>query len=312
MSSSTSTTALISHSVDATDDFADQECRAEIPACRNSDEQLPGGDKSHSTVPQRWGRVIGALSGSAFAGYAASSLIHALFLFGLSVVVLPGMSGSGNISTLLVGEAEQSSAQAGGSVEFETRMDIEGVDRWQEQLQQHPEESLKPDESLTDIGQFLEGIRSPTQFKPFLNLSDGHGQGKQHGSGELHGSGEQYGESPTADTGGFAMPGSGKVVSKGSFVAWTIPEDPGPNENYLIVIQVKLPPKFKSIPLNDVTGVVLGTDGYRLGINAYTSRLLHKTRQIVLRIPGAESRIRDTIRIRSQILKEEQELVIEF
>ena len=85
-----------------------------------------------------------------------------------------------------------------------------------------------------------------------------------------------------------------------------------PNENYLIVIQVKLPPKYKSIPIDDVTGLVQGTDGYRLRINAYTSKFLHKTKQIVLRIPGAESKIRDTIQVRSQILKEEQELTIEF
>lgn len=248
---------------------------------------------------RRLGMFVTALITIPSAGYAISALVHGLIFVGLAIVFVPEVvtGGSGGIETLVsLGESDLAPGEGLDQLDSETSFEVEGGQK----LSTAVESDL--DRGGVGFEEPIETLESAAKINPFANWGEGEGQGQ----------GEQVGDGTPGGTGGYAMPGSGKVVTKGSFTAWTIPEDPQPKENYLIVIQVKLPPKYKSMPLNDVTGEVIGTDGYRLGINAYTSKYLHKTKQVVLRIPGAESTIRDTIRVRSQILKESQELTIEF
>ncbi len=129
-------------------------------------------------------------------------------------------------------------------------------------------------------------------------------------------SGEKVGEQF-----GFRVPTGGNVVSKGSFTAWTIPEDPEPRQDYLIIIQIKLPPKIKKYRKEDLSGFLTGDDGYTTPIGEYRGskfpqkyygKFDMKAKQFVIKIPGAAAKVKDEILIQSRMLKEKQKLVIVF
>lgn len=137
------------------------------------------------------------------------------------------------------------------------------------------------------------------------------------------------------------------AVQKGSFAAWTTPvyddyfprpfgapepqpgDSPQPMQNYWITIQVKVPGDRRKYSIRDLTGEVIGTDGYRQKIPQHTFQLTKDGKlrplqeggqvqvvdglvQFVVRVPGARRLVKDTIVIRSKLLKEEQALEIVF
>jgi hypothetical protein len=142
------------------------------------------------------------------------------------------------------------------------------------------------------------------------------------------------------DTGGdddgfaFKMPTGGRVSKKGSFAAWTVPKDPKPGQDYQIVIRIKLPKSSRKYRVDDLSGMVIGTDGYRLAIPFDRDkpgktkaekngkllpvepgdylRIVNSHVQLVVDVPGAASLVKDTIEVRSKKLKEDQKLEIEF
>jgi hypothetical protein len=105
------------------------------------------------------------------------------------------------------------------------------------------------------------------------------------------------------------------AVTKGSFSVWTVPEIPEPGMPYQIVIQVRLPDNIEVYRPADLRGMVIGSDGYRQSIYI-TKRepvpVIDNTVQFKLRVPGAENRVRDIIRVESRILREKQVLEIVF
>jgi len=120
---------------------------------------------------------------------------------------------------------------------------------------------------------------------------------------------------------GFQMPGGGRAVTKGSFTAWTVPEDPAPREDYLIVIQIRVPEKLRKYRKEDLSGFLEGDDGYETPLGNFTGkgfpkqfygRFDDKAHQFVIRIPGGAAKVHDTIQIRSKILREDQTLKITF
>lgn len=129
--------------------------------------------------------------------------------------------------------------------------------------------------------------------------------------GEGEGEGNKVGDG--LSLGGFQMPEGGKgVVKKGSFAAWTVPDDPAPGEDYKIIIQVRYKGRNQKMPTGDISGSVIGTDKYRLMISPHTSEVIPEANQVVVHIPGAAARVRDTIRVYSAILRENQRLEIVF
>lgn len=128
--------------------------------------------------------------------------------------------------------------------------------------------------------------------------------------GEGDGAGNQIGNG--LGVGGYKMPAAGKYVQKGSFTAWTEPADPEPGEDYKIIIQVKYKKPNQKVSVNDISGSVIGTDKFRLMISQYTSEIIPDANQVVVNIPGAAARVRDSIRVYSASLKENQRLEIEF
>ena len=120
---------------------------------------------------------------------------------------------------------------------------------------------------------------------------------------------------------GFQMPGGGRAVTKGSFTAWTVPEDPAPREDYLVVIQVRVPEKIRKYKKEDLSGFLEGDDGYETPLGNFTGKGFPRqfygkfddeARQFVIRIPGGAAKVHDRIQIRSKILREEQSLEITF
>ncbi|HUG90644.1 MAG TPA: hypothetical protein VML55_07420, partial [Planctomycetaceae bacterium] len=128
---------------------------------------------------------------------------------------------------------------------------------------------------------------------------------------------------------GLALPRGVNAVTKGSFTAWTVPEDPQPAQVYIIVIEIEVPERVKNYRLLDLSGIVIGTDLYTQQIpfdprNPSSTRTVrdgkpvtlrdlratlpvHEGRvQLVIEVPGAAELVRDTIKVRSKLLKEEQ------
>lgn len=119
--------------------------------------------------------------------------------------------------------------------------------------------------------------------------------------------------------GNITPPDEARVVTKGSFSAWTVPADPTPGEPYYIHILVKLPEKIERYRTSDLSGLVIGTDKYTQKLPGKTILRMHKYLPIkdhkallVVAVPGAEELVRDVIKVRSKTLNEEQELEIEF
>lgn len=131
------------------------------------------------------------------------------------------------------------------------------------------------------------------------------------------------GSSETDNGDGVAMPSVGIpsfAITKGSFSVWTEPRDPKPRQNYYIIIHVKLPAGQTIYPSSDLTGEVIGSDGYRLVIQTALKQVDTPARikvknngvQLKVFVPGAERLVRDEIRVNSRVLKEKQVIEIEF
>jgi len=116
------------------------------------------------------------------------------------------------------------------------------------------------------------------------------------------------------------------AITKGSFSAWTEPPKPRPFQEYTIVIQVKLPSKVSGYSVHDLEGFVQGTDGFYRQIGAFDPinqmvelskfhsrfKVGGNSAKLMVTIPGARSMIKDSITIRSLLLKESQNIMIEF
>ncbi len=164
---------------------------------------------------------------------------------------------------------------------------------------------LLPDESAdkTQVTQSVDVSAMLPEPKIEIPTPDIRDQQESQGSGK--------GTAATKGEGGAPK----NAVTKGSFTAWTVPEDPEPGQDYVIVIEIKLPEKVQRYPLRDLSGMVVGTDGWRQAIPGKTqgfARVVDHRTQLEIKVFGAPRLVRDTIRIRSRILKEQQILTIVF
>ncbi len=113
----------------------------------------------------------------------------------------------------------------------------------------------------------------------------------------------------------FEMPS--RVFTKGSFTVWTEPNDPKPSERYAIIIEVKLDKNTKRYPLRDLSGFVVGTDGYKQHFGGpteagYVPVKNNRARLQATIVPGAAQLVKDTITVESKLLEEKQEIEIIF
>ncbi len=108
-----------------------------------------------------------------------------------------------------------------------------------------------------------------------------------------------------------------QAVTKGSFTVWTVPEDPAPGQQYVIMIRVKLNDRVKRYPRSDMAGNILGTDGYKnyFGGPTEPGYLPINENSVQVQaciVPGASQLVKDVITVESKILKEKQVIEIVF
>lgn len=235
------------------------------------------------------------LIGADAVGLAVSLLLHIVLLVVLSLMVAEGMKGDDAFSTML--------AASDGPEELEAILESPPEDAGGESEVELPQMQVLPELEPRD-----ETLPVPSDL-----LTD------TSASLESKGKGDAVGDSEGNGGGGlrFKMPENGEAVTKGSFTAWTVPEDPEPGEHYMIVIQIRLPEHVDHYPLRDLSGRVEGTDRYRQPIGgrfASNRRLpvIANSVQVTVMVPGAAQLVRDKIELRSRLLKEEQTLEIVF
>ncbi len=237
----------------------------------------------HETLRERW------LGKSALRSYAISIFMHVLIALPLSIVVFHQELTDLGVNTLMA---------------------VQGEDLTAESLDETPVFQVDTSGGLSSdsLDKMLTASAVSNAFGPSsLKVPEDIGSVSK---GEGEGTGDGIGNG--LNIGGYKMPEGGKAVNKGSFTAWTVPDDPAPGEDYKIVIQVKYKKRNQKIPAGDITGSVVGTDKFRLMISPHTSEVIADANQVVIFVPGAAARVRDTIRVYSAMLKENQRLEIVF
>jgi hypothetical protein len=197
-----------------------------------------------------------------------------------------------------------------------------------------------PSMTMATVDAVAAAATSATRGHPFGAADGSPETGLGGGSGSGFGGG---------DGDGFLRLPRGAVTA-GSFAAWTIPqgldnngrrirerggqpgepgESPLEGEVYWIVIRIKLPANRATYTLSDLSGSVIGTDKYKQvipeGVFVLTKdgrlekpprhgKLDVKNRSIdiVMRVPGAERLVKDTIELKSKLLSETQRMTLEF
>ena len=182
---------------------------------------------------------------------------------------------------------------------------------------------------LTDTATVLSGSSEPFLQAPPLEADltdDGTlallaAQEAAFVAGEGAGDGEGDGEGVEVGDVALTSPGGGQIVRAGSFTAWTIPADPRPQQNYVIVIQVDLPAalRLQRYPKKDMWGEVRGTDGYLQRIPSDDPRgrrgffpVKNNKAQVLIPVLGAERLVKDRIKVGSRLLNESQTLELTF
>jgi hypothetical protein len=266
------------------------------------------------------------LVGEEGASYGVSLLVHLVILAIFAIPVIRHVTNQGALVAAIV---EDSAGGSGSPFGLPDMINTELAPALPMSKPESPSMLPELDVAATD---------SLAVSKALLGTPDGKG-GEGTGPGAGNGSGE---------IGNGMMQFVPKnAVRKGSFAAWTTPvyddfyprpfgaPDPKPGDspaamqNYWITIQIKVPGDRKRYPIRDLIGEVIGTDGYRQAIpkgmfqlskDGKLKPLLEATQvevvdglvQFVVRVPGARRLVRDTIAVKSKLLKEEQELKIEF
>lgn len=246
-----------------------------------------------------------------------SLLVHGTLLLCLSLMALRHGGGGGS-SGVSLGQGDSEGGGSGfenvlgegiesstGSVEIESVPAMAAA--YADAAPQAIRSEIDLEATVANLDPLTPGVANPGDLIKEFDEGSGGGRGRGAGSGVGNGIGNL--------TEGFAKPGSGRAVRKGKFTAWTVPSDPKPMQNYLIVIEVAWPKttdkKLIRSRRNDVTGTVVGSDSY-FQIIEQSGRFIPKSNQIVVPVPGAEQNVRDVIRVRSKQLEESQELTITF
>ncbi len=265
-----------------------------------------------------WTQFLAWLKSSAGNASGASLIAHVVLFVAMSLMVLGGQKPKAEFTTIL---AEPEGDY--GPVEFTGMLDLSEVAAGG---------SRTLDAALTNLD--LESLRpsiSPELAANAAQVAVGGKGGQGEGAGQGDNTGDGFGDGEGFL---FKMPKGGKAVAKGSFSAWTVPQDPSPGEDYMIVIRIKLPPETKLYRVSDIAGAVQGSDNYALKIpfdrehpeRNVTERkgkvvplkltdylpIVEQHVQMMVKVPGAQQNVRDKIEIRSKLLKENQQLELVF
>lgn len=252
-----------------------------LVAAHNLEEDPPE-DNSFKGRMLRWARS------SVMAGILFSLLVHTVIMSVLAVLVMGGASLHPGLDLFGV----MADTNEVSDLELDSAMSID------------PGQEAAALE-FPDMSKFISTEQA--EFNPSTSL-----KGSIGGAGTGNGTGDG-GEGAGMSVGALNIPKY--AVTKGSFSAWTDPKDPEPGFSYQIVIQFRLPANVKVYRGSDLTGMVIGTDGYKQAIRLSKNEAFTvqdgsvQIRQVV---PGAAKLVRDTIRVESKLLREKQVIEIEF
>jgi hypothetical protein len=229
-------------------------------------------------------QIVRWIQGEGGAGFGISVLVHIVLLLILSLLVLS----SPNQDEDLITTVDQTEAAELPSLE-----DVEIVVPEVEEVPQIKDPAFDPGLNLGTVSESV-------------NLNS-LGIGLDTSAGSLVGS----------KGGGLEIRIPTQAVTKGSFTVWTVPEDPQPGQKYDIMIQVKLKNDLKRYPRSDLSGNVVGTDGYRDFFGGpteagYLPIKENAVRYQALTVPGAAQLVKDIINVESKILKEKQTIELVF
>ena len=107
-------------------------------------------------------------------------------------------------------------------------------------------------------------------------------------------------------------------IVKGSFTVWAVPPNPAQDEDYDIHVRVNLPLTITSYAVTDLSGTLVGTDSYTQKINGLfdviSQRFIYSpgSAELVMKIPGADRGVDDTLNVASKVLNESQSILIHF
>jgi hypothetical protein len=242
--------------------------------------------KSNVKKSRKSSWLIRWLSSHTAIGFLVSLSVHSIVLLALAFVLVANVASRESISLWgVLGDGDE----MGSEILIDTSLPIDAGES-----APLPTAELAQAADLSDSG---------TKVPESIRFGFG---GKGHGEGEA-GEGTSIGV-PTLKVPGHAQ-------TKGSFSAWTDPRDPKPNENYAIVIQIRLPSRVKIFHGSDLSGLVIGTDRYRQEIHFNSDDQFPVEKGVVeirIPVPGGAFRVRDTIQIKSKLLGEKQRFEIEF
>jgi hypothetical protein len=269
----------------------------------------PAGDEQPAPPLKR--RMLLWLTSAAATGYGLSFIVHGMILAIMGLWMLPIILDRTDITTVVQSDAE--SPEEFTDIE---ELTVEQPAGSEEIVQPQHTEMLLPDAEITKLQH---------DFLTDVTAAETKGEG---GSDSGNGSGIRLLEPKNA-------------VRKGSFSAWTIPiaqrfgekpeagDSPRPGQAYFIVIQVQIPEGRRTYKINDLSGKIVGTDGYQQLIpaqafvqdksgrlvRAQIGRLLpiiDGVVQILIQVPGAEALVKDTVSVKSRSLSEQQTLELVF
>ena len=253
--------------------------------------------------PRPWKRVIVWLAGAVSLGYGLSLVLHLAMLAAFAIVPWIVDRGGPTLSTEL-GATEDGSENLLDTRSFDVSTGMTGVETPVAVVEPLPIELTEPE------------LQVASAIAPAV-------QGVADGDGQSDSSSEGAGHDAT-----FELPKGGNVVHQGSFAAWTVPADPRVGQDYQIVVEVEIPSHTQQYGRSDLTGQLVGTDGYRVMIpdgREYNGlgwvrprrqpafRRSGNKARIVFFVRGSQSAlVRDTIQIRSRLLNEHQSMQIVF
>lgn len=113
----------------------------------------------------------------------------------------------------------------------------------------------------------------------------------------------------------YFNPAPPDAVTQGSFSVWAEPRSPKIGEPYRIFVQIRLPDDVTEYDWSDLQGMIVGSDGYRKPIPPVRQGSIAVQNGFVrfsVAVVSADQAVNDTIYVRSKLLKETQELRLQF
>jgi hypothetical protein len=287
---------------------------------RRSADERPRLPEAIEEPPRPWSeRVARFLFGDEGAGFGMSLVVHIVLMAVLAIPMLH-QANKGPIIATTVTESSEAPVEFAENLNTELALPDEGGGQSQFEL---------PDLTATESRPITQAL-----FQDPASI----------------GNTENTGVGDFAE--GMATLVPENAVTAGSFTAFTTPtfnaafpkrfgmaepqpgDAPQPRQPYYITIQIKVPGDRKTYPLSDLSGTVMGTDGWRQSFPfdrfrsrasvfvmtkdgrlvrpSNTLRVVDGVVQIVVVVPGAVALVKDVIQVESKLLEEAQTLELVF